>query len=148
GVGLGIDRLLFRDSGAIHTSSPGRMSPNTAAAYLVIGAALALLDRRPARLTAARALALVAAGIGLVGIVGYAVDAPSFLTVGSLTRISPAATVAFVLLGLGTFVLYPERGAPAVLTGDGPGAAMARHLLPVAILGPPIIALAISSAEA
>jgi hypothetical protein len=41
GVGLGIDQLFFHDASAI---DPGRMAPNTAICFAMLGTALLLLD--------------------------------------------------------------------------------------------------------
>ena len=38
GVSLGIDQLLWKDDLAIATSSPGRMAPNTAICFVLVGA--------------------------------------------------------------------------------------------------------------
>jgi len=47
GRDLGIDQLLFHEAaGAVGTSNPGRMAPNTALAFLLVTCALAFLDVR------------------------------------------------------------------------------------------------------
>ena len=47
GVDLGIDQLLFREpAGAVGTVVPGRMSPQTALSFVLLGAAFLLARRR------------------------------------------------------------------------------------------------------
>ncbi len=50
GYDLGIDELLARETpSAVPASSPGRMGINTAAAFVLLGLALLLVDREPPR---------------------------------------------------------------------------------------------------
>ena len=66
---IGIDELFVRDDPGPGTAPPGRPAPNTAAALLSIGLAIALDHRRTRGL--AIALATVTAIIACVGFVGY-----------------------------------------------------------------------------
>ena len=50
GTNLGIDQLLFNDpEGSVGTSSPGRLTPTTATAFMALGLALMLLDYKTRR---------------------------------------------------------------------------------------------------
>lgn len=108
---LEIDELLFRDTSVVPGSAPGRMSPYSAVGFIGIGLALATVGAptlRPLVWTGAALTAFV----GAVPIAGYLTQ----LTIVTENRwLSPlAATVAFVLLGVGTIVA-------SISAGDGPG---------------------------
>src|SRR5207249_8259937 len=70
GWDLRIDQLLFRVPAlALHASSPGRMSPTTAACFFVLGLALVCSGAR--RYRAAVLLSSLVAVTGMIAILGY-----------------------------------------------------------------------------
>jgi two-component system, cell cycle sensor histidine kinase and response regulator CckA len=73
GVNLRIDQLIFGDPlGSNGTSSPGRLAPTTATAFIAIGLALMLLDSKAPRVRwTAQALSLWAGVIAMTAINGY-----------------------------------------------------------------------------
>ena len=100
-VDFGIDELLFRDIGALPGSAPGRMSPYSAIAFLSIGLALIAFNAPSLRPLVWMAAALTAF-IGAVPIAGYLTNASVVISNRWLSPL--AATIAFVLLGLGTII--------------------------------------------
>ena len=79
GLSLGLDQLLLpRLPASIGTSNPGRMSPNSAVAFLLFGAALILLSRGPRGALMAHVLTLVGLFIALLALIGYLFNAADF----------------------------------------------------------------------
>lgn len=98
---LRIDELLFRDIGAVPGSAPGRMSPYSAVAFVGLGLALSAFNAPSLRPLVWTAAALTAF-IGAVPIAGYLSNASLVISNRWLSPL--AATIAFVLLGVGTIV--------------------------------------------
>lgn len=98
---FGIDEFFFRDIGAVPGSAPGRMSPYSAVAFVAIGLALSAFNAMSLRPLVWTAAALTAF-IGAVPIAGYLSDATLVISNRWLSPL--AATIAFVLLGVGTIV--------------------------------------------
>ena len=106
-VDLNVDELLFRDTTEVPGSAPGRMSPYSSVALIGIGLALVTFNAPTLR-------PLVWTGAALTAFVG-AVPIAGYLTHASIVTenrwLSPlAATVAFVLLGVGTIVASTRAG--------------------------------------
>lgn len=109
-VDLRIDELFFRDTTDLPGIVPGRMSPYSAVALMGIGIALTAFNAPSLRPLVWSAAAL-AAFVGAVPIAGYLTDANAVLANRWLSPV--AATIAFVLLGLGTIVAsWAAAGRP------------------------------------
>ena len=138
GRNLHIDELLFRDPGSI--AAPGRMSVGSAAALLLVGGALLLLEHetrgghRPAQ-----ALALVAGLIPLQAIIGYLYGAEPRHGLSPLTEVALHSGVAFAFLCAAVLLLRPERGFFRVVASSGPAGFMARRLLFAIVLLPVLL---------
>ncbi len=137
---MGIDQLFFRESReAVGTSSPGRMAPNTALNFLLVGIALLILDvetrrnHRPAQF-----LILTATLISLLALIGYLYGVTALYGITSYTKMALHTAVAFTLLCLGILFARPGRGLMQVLLGDTAGGFLSRRLLPV-VIGVPIV---------
>ena len=139
GVNLGIDQALYRDAPGV--MDPGRMAPNTAVAFMLFGCAAVLYRRQVGRVWPSNPLAVGVLAIGLVAVIGHLVGATSLFGVGSATQMSVPAALACALLGAGLLLISPTRGAMRLLVSHGPGGALARWLLPVAITIPPLFGL-------
>jgi PAS domain S-box-containing protein len=138
GVDLGIDELLVRrrieEAGNLFLF---RMSPITATGFVLAGAGLALLDR-PARgifhpSDCCAAFVLLA---GLLGLVGHLYSVDVLYRVGLFSSMAIHTGLGSVVLGLGLLSARPERGLASMLARGGPGAVLAKRLVPVAILLP------------
>lgn len=143
GVDFGIDEILVKAIPETRSFwPPGRMAPNSSLSFVLTGAALALVDvdgrgLRPTPILGALAflLAFVAglvylfrAGPLLVGLARHAAMMP--LTAGLLAALSA-----------GILFLRPKQGLLAVLLSDSAGSAMARRLLPAAVIVPAVLGL-------
>lgn len=117
GSEVGIDQVLFRERLADAVAGrPSRMAPNTALCFLLIGAALLLLDvetlrrRRPAQL-----LSLAAALVALLALLGYAYSAASLIDAASVIPMAFNTAAAFLVLSAGVLAARPGRGLLAAL---------------------------------
>ena len=140
----GPDQLLFRaalEREAVRVGLPNRMSPNTAAAFVLVGLALTLLDVRTRRrgVRPAQLLALAAGLIALLALIGYAYSATSLIGVKQFIPMALNTAIAFAILSVGILCARPDRGVMAVVSSTGAGGVMARRLLPAAILIPAVV---------
>ena len=139
-VDLGIDQLLFKDSSTLTgAGTPGRMAPNTAAAFLLLGTALLLLSERRPKYLRVQILSCCAFLIAFLGLIGYIYDKALFYRIGDYTGMALHASAAFMLLSFGILFACPERGLIAVIASERAGGIMARRLLPQAIIIPPLV---------
>ncbi len=150
GLDWPIDDLLFREApGAILTLHPGRMAPNTAVNFVLLGVALLILDvemrygRRPAQF-------LAAAGglIALLAFTGYIYgDACFRFGIGRFTAMALHTTVAFGMLSFGILLARPDKGWGVLFSGDTVAARLARRLIPVAVATPLLLGWLTKRAE-
>ena len=130
GWDLGIDQLLAREApGAFKTSSPGRMAPNAALNFLFLGGALLALEVRRGEWIVS-ILALAAAAVAMLALMGYAYGEDSSTGFVSYTRIAVHTAVGFVVLTAGVLFRLRDCGVTGFVMSDSPGGAMARGLLP------------------
>jgi PAS domain S-box-containing protein len=145
---LGIDQLLFKESYTLTIpGTPGRMAPNTAGAFLLLGTALLLLSERRPKYLRIQILSCSAFLIAFMGLIGYFYDKALFYQIGNNTGMALHTSAAFMLLSFGILFASPERGLIAVIASDLAGGIMARRLLPRAIIIPPLVGYFILSGE-
>jgi len=138
GVDLHIDELLMPDvHGSIGTSSPGRMAPMTAAALVLLGLALLLLNGKRKRLS--QLLSLGSALIAMLALIGYAFHATALYRILLYTQVALHSAAALALLSLAVFFARPRSAIAGVLTGTGSGSVTARRLLPAVISVPLVL---------
>ena len=133
---IGIDQLLFSEpAGTVGTFSPGRMAPNTALGFAMLGFALLLIDvetrkgRRPAQ-----HIALLAALIGFLSLIGYMYGVSSFYGMAHYTKMAVHTAAGFTLLSIAFMFVRPTRGLMAVVTSDSAGGIMARRMSVAAVV--------------
>ncbi|WP_333294419.1 PAS domain-containing sensor histidine kinase [Microcoleus sp. CZ3-B4] len=145
---LGIDQLLFKESYKLTSpGTPGRMAPNTATAFLLLGTALLLLSERRPKYLGVQILSCSAFFIAFLGLIGYIYGKALFYRIGDYTGMALHTSAAFMLLSFGILFTNPERGFIAVMASDRAGGIMARRLLPQAIIIPPLVGYFILSGE-
>ncbi len=138
GVNLGIDQLLFQQkTGIIGNEAPGRMAPNTALDFLLLGSGLLLLTKKVYR--PAQSFGIIAFLVAFLGLLGYLYGFSSFYKVGSYTTMALHTAIAFILLAAGLLSARPDRGLMSVITSDSAGGVMARRLAPAVIGIPPVL---------
>jgi PAS domain S-box-containing protein len=106
------------------------MAPNTAVAFVLVGMALALLDRgtAPGR-RPAEWLAAGSALIALLALLGYAYRIEAMYGVSRFIPMAMNTAALFLLLALGVFAARPATGISALFQGGRPSGRMARRLL-------------------
>jgi len=136
GRDLGIDQLLAAEGpGAVKTSSPGRMAPNAALNFALLGISLFLLCRRRGYWTVS-VMAFVAGAIGLLGALGYAyADEPATGFV-AYSHIALQTALASTVLATGVLLATRGRGLMEPLSRDSVGSVMARRLVPAVLVVP------------
>jgi PAS domain S-box-containing protein len=112
---LGIDELLFKDSGGASNVFSARMSPFSAVACSALGLALIAVPYKPFH-RAAQLAAGIAAVIGAVSLLGHLWDASDLITDRWLPPVAINTAACFVLLG-GGILLASSRAVPG---GDSP----------------------------
>ncbi|MEO6603594.1 MAG: GGDEF domain-containing protein [Polyangiaceae bacterium] len=139
----GIDQLLIRDSphGA-GTSHPGRMAPNTATNFVLLGVALLLVRSRRERVHyLMQGLPLLSLLTTLIAFLGYAFQAHVLVGLFSQTRMAVHTILAFGALGTGALLASAEHAWVADALAPGIGGRVGRRLLPAALILPVSIGL-------
>ncbi len=135
GRALGIDQLLVADP--TRTRFPGRMGANTAAMLGLVGTSLLLQARHGGRAgRAADGLALVAAMIAILALVGFIFGSAPLTGLATHAEMAPHAALAGLSLCAAAALLRREGGTAALLASTGTGGFAARRLIPVAIVVP------------
>ncbi|WP_147445399.1 sensor histidine kinase [Corallococcus aberystwythensis] len=142
----GLDALFLKALGEDGFAPPGVVpSPLTALCLMLLGPALALVDRgHPQRLSWSDglvALALMAALTGLNGFLLGPLVTPAAAPFFQERSMGLHTTCVLMLLGVGTLCARPELGLMARLTRNTLGGFVARRLVPVTLLGPPVLGL-------
>ncbi|MBZ8180353.1 methyl-accepting chemotaxis protein [Oscillatoria salina] len=140
-VNLGIDELIFRESGdVVATASPGRMAPNSAVNFLLLGSALVLFCIPRPNYLPAQFLTILAFLVAFLGFLGYIYGNAVFYKFdSSFTAMALHTAVAFILLCVGILLASKDAGVMTVVLNDSAGGMMAQRLFPAAILIPPIL---------
>ncbi|MGE5602098.1 MAG: PAS domain S-box protein, partial [Nitrososphaerales archaeon] len=144
GIDFGTDRWFFPEAvgnqpGHAH---PGRHAEATSIAFTLLGAMFLLARvetawaRKVFSIIGTAGLLLMAAAL-----LGYLIGVGALRSVAWTTPVALHTALGLAILFLGALVLRPDTGWMALLSGDGPGAASARMLLPVVIIGPVLLAL-------
>jgi diguanylate cyclase (GGDEF)-like protein len=136
GIDLGIDHL-FRDPGV---SLPGRPSPHTALAFLLVGSWLIALAREPhASHRISDILSVLACVIVLQAAIGYVFGVKDLYGISKVTGMALHSMITFVILCLGILAARPRQSFTGVITSIGAGGHIARRLTPAVLLGPLVI---------
>ncbi len=116
-VNFGIDQWLFQErANAVGTSMPGRMAPNTAFNFVLLGSALVFCQQKRYRI--AQYLSVFAWAIAFLGLLGYLYGISAFYGLGRSTEMALHTSIGFILLSVGILLANPDRGPVALLTSD------------------------------
>lgn len=135
GLDLHVENLLFsRALFATGIPHPGRLSLATGIAFLLLGAALLLLDVETSRDTRpAQFLSFALVLLSLVHLLGYFYGVDDLYRVFHQNPMAIHTAFLFLLLSLGIISARPDRGLVAVFNGPGIPGQMARRVLPAAV---------------
>ncbi|QEG38720.1 sensor histidine kinase [Roseimaritima ulvae] len=99
GISLAIDQALMDHSLVVDVPDPGRMAPNTAVCFVLMGAAIVCtsLGNSASCSATAAIIAALAFSLALVAFVGYLMAMPTAYGWGQLTRMALHTAVAFLL---------------------------------------------------
>ncbi len=132
----GFDRLLFADRLRDDVGYDNRMAPNTAAAFVFLGAALVAIPRR---VTDAQLLAIAAGCVGTFAFIGHLYGLADLYRVPAFIPMAFNTSIAITAASFGVLAARPHEGVAAVVTSPGPGGFLARRLLPAGIVVPTIL---------
>ncbi len=137
GAGLNIEKLLYLQPEKFDAVPIGRMSPITAANFLLSACALLLLLASPPGRHRAKSISACLAAfvvlVGLVVVLGYLYGAPS-LYGGTIIPVALTTAVAFVFMGVGiTAAAGQDYWPTSLLAGSSVRARLLRAFLPVTI---------------
>ncbi|WP_426756432.1 PAS domain-containing sensor histidine kinase [Myxococcus sp. Y35] len=144
GWDAGLEHVMLRLLDEQFSSLP-RPSPLTATCMTLLGLALALLGTpRHVRLRDTLvSLSLVSSTLGLNGLL-----MGPLLVVGTLPFLAERSmglptALTMTLMGMGTLCARPELGLVSRITRDSLGGFVARRLVPMALLGPSLLGIAL-----
>jgi len=111
GIEMGIDELFFDHYLDVETSHPGRMAPNTALCFLMIGLWGLLRAKSKKRwLHLQGLLASVPLGLALITVTGYCVSIETTYGWGNLTRMALHTAAGFAIVSSGALLqLYTDN---------------------------------------
>lgn len=143
---FGIDQLLFEESpDAVDAAAQGRMAPNTAFNFVLIGAAEWLLSKKS--YIFAQSFSVIAFFVAFLGLLGHLYSITSFYGVGSLTGMALHTSVSFILIAGGVLFSCPDQGLMSVISSDLAGGRMARRLALAVISVPPFLGWLVMSGK-
>jgi PAS domain S-box-containing protein len=135
GLNLHFENLLF--SAALRATgipNPGRLSLATGIAFLLLGAALLLIDVETSHGTRpAQFLSFAIVLLSLVHLLGYLFGVEDLYRVFRQNSMAIHTAFLFLFLSLGTISARPDRGLVAIFNGPGIPGQMARRVLPAAV---------------
>lgn len=141
GINLGIDELFFKESvDAVATANPGRMAPNSALNFLLLGSALVLICIPRPNYLAAQGLTILGFLIAFFGFLGYLYGNAFFYRLDkAFTAMALHTAVGFMVLSLAMLFARLDAGIMAPIASSTAGGLMARQLYPAAIGIPPLL---------
>ncbi|MGH7537451.1 MAG: PAS domain S-box protein, partial [Gemmatimonadales bacterium] len=142
GWDLGIDHLVpARPEDTSRVLFPGRMGPNTAVSFILLGVAMLGINARTSgRLHLAELAAAGALGLAFSTLVGYAFGVtPLTWITAYATQTAIHTSLAFLVLAIAVLVARPDGWVVQAVAGRGPGSLIARRLLPLVVVVPLVV---------
>ena len=137
GTDIGIDELVFDDPAEV--AFPGRISPQTATAIVLL--AVPLLLPRARFVEAKQASAVAAAVIAIAALLGYAFSVAGSFGIADLSAMGVPGVAAVLSVATGILLLEPTRGVVGLFLKRTAGGGVARVLVPAALVIPVVLGL-------
>lgn len=140
---IGIDRISVHHSAPPGQPNPGRPSPQSALNFVLLGAGLFISHFRLLSLRLAQICALSAGANAVVAMNGYLFATGQFHGFPVIAKADGMAihtAASFIFLALGLLFSRPSEGMMSLLTGRTRGGAIARRILSICVVAPPIVA--------
>jgi signal transduction histidine kinase len=135
GVGYPIDQMMFAS-----TIGVSRMTPNTALCAWGIGTGLLLARyRMPNGFWPGQIFAMFTTMICTACMLGYAYGAETMTHASAFVPMPLNSTTALLTMAIGTLLLQPRDGVIGLLLAPTAGGAMARTMLPAAVVIPLLV---------
>jgi PAS domain S-box-containing protein len=138
-LNLHIDQLLFPATTALDGAAGGRMAFATALTFVLLGSALLFINEKANGKTLTDVLAGSAAAITLLTFIAYIYKVEALYRLVPFTGIAIHTMVGSFILCAGLFFARAKDGFIAVFLSNTSGGTVARRLLPVAIVIPPML---------
>ncbi|OLP16153.1 hypothetical protein BST81_22380 [Leptolyngbya sp. 'hensonii'] len=137
-VDLGLDQVLLPQPNMEGSyPSPEQVAPDAVIASLLLGSAMLILNIQQPNYLITQVLGVAGWLIAFLGFLGYG---DAFLHHAGLhTGMTLPAAINFLLLGTSIVFARPDRGIMLLISGEGQGSLIARQVMPIAILAPPLI---------
>ena len=146
GIDLGIDQAVAVDTGTLMGSGfPGRMSPLTAFAWTMLGAAIVLLGMatRRSEVIIAHLLAMAAGVVGILGVAGYAFGAEAFFGIGFYTLIAIHTAAGLLVASAAALMTRAREGWLEPYVHSPAALGLLSRLIPLALGVPSVLGLLI-----
>lgn len=149
GLRFHIDELFFARKLMPYSGTlPTALAPNSALALLLIGAGLLLFELQTSRGGIPSQMFFLVSGlIGIVALLGYTYGVAALYQWGQMPQMSMAGAAAAFVFSMGALAGRPERGLTTVLISRTTGGAVARRLLPMALIVPWVLGVLLLSGE-
>ena len=146
GLDLRIDQIIYKQTSIEDWSYiPGRMSPISALNFLLVGAALLMLNKRTRSFhDIVQLLIIIQGSISLLALIGYMYSISPLFQIGSYKPIAIHTTTAFILVFLAIFFAHPDRGLTSIYISDSYAGLMLRRLLIFVVLVPILLGAVIA----
>jgi len=139
GIDLHIDQAIGHDGIVAAYGAPGRMAPGAALSLVLLGVALQVRGPRRRLNHLDQWLSPPVAAIGALALLGYVYGAPWLYNAGRFASMAPTTAALLLVLSLCVMMTAEDARAARLLASDGGAGRTSRRLLPLAILGPPVI---------
>ena len=137
---LGVDQWLFTSKLMNGLELSSHIAPNTALNFLLLGGALLLVNVKLRCVRFGVEFAVVVVGVvSLLAVVGYAYGVQTLYRLGTFNPMALHTAISFLILTAGLLLAHTDSGLLATFAGNNIGGRLARHLLPVALLVPPLL---------
>ena len=113
-VNLGIDELLLKHYITVETSHPGRMAPNTAICFCLVGFAILadiFLIRYKRNAYLLRLSGALITILGIIAFTGYITQTSTAYGWGQMTRMAVHSSVGFIFIGIGVLAQSVRQSA-------------------------------------